>query len=207
MRAVGIGLIALALVLAGFFASRQFFDEPLPASRLSRDGVIVGQPRPGFKLGSSTGEIVSAADFDGRVLLINFWATWCEPCKAEMPRLERLYRERAGDGLRIVGVLRNDEADDETLRAFLEQMDISYTVVRPRQRYVGAWAGTSVLPTSFLLGGDGYIRRRYVGAAPEQIDGLIYDLEAALDGRPLGPYIVAETPNAVTEPPPEPRDD
>jgi thiol-disulfide isomerase/thioredoxin len=133
------------------------------------------------------------------VTLVNFWAIWCEPCKREMPRLEQLHRERARDGLEIVGVLRNGDSDGETLRAYLEETGITYRVVRPRQRYLSQWAGTSVLPTSFLIDRDGTIRRRYVGATAEQTDALIYDLEAALDGRPLGPIVVPEIPDAASE--------
>ncbi|MGD9021843.1 MAG: TlpA disulfide reductase family protein, partial [Lysobacterales bacterium] len=101
-------MIALAMALAGFFASRFYFDEPLPASRLSRDGVIVGQVRPDFRLGSSAGDIVTAADFDGRVLLLNFWATWCEPCRREMPMLVDLQARYGQAGLQVVGVAVDD---------------------------------------------------------------------------------------------------
>jgi thiol-disulfide isomerase/thioredoxin len=141
-----------------------------------------------------------ALDFTAHpVTLVNFWAIWCEPCKEEMPRLEQLHRERAGDGLEIIGVLRSDDSDGETLRAHLDELGITYRVVRPRPRYLSQWAGTSVLPTSFLIDADGTIRRRYVGATTEQIDALVYDLEAALEGRPLGPIVVPETPNAVSD--------
>jgi thiol-disulfide isomerase/thioredoxin len=164
MRWLGIGLIALAMALAGFFASRFYFDEPLPASRLSRDGVIVGQVRPDFRLGSSAGDIVTAADFDGRVLLLNFWATWCEPCRREMPMLVDLQARYGQAGLQVVGVA----VDDPGLaREFAGKYGISYPILIGMGDVMlmnAAYGNTDgVLPYSVLVDRRGIVRWQYVG--------------------------------------------
>ena len=64
---------------------------------------LIGQARPDFTLGSTTGEILNASDFDGDVLLINFWATWCAPCREEMPMLSELHETRTGQGVQCTG--------------------------------------------------------------------------------------------------------
>jgi thiol-disulfide isomerase/thioredoxin len=129
--------------------------------------------------------------------VVNFWATWCEPCKEEMPALQRLHEEYGG-GLQIVSVL-HDNATDEEVKGFLDALGISYPCIRAHRGYSQKWKGLSVLPTTFLIDGKGVIRRRYVGATAEQIKGMVYDVEAMLRGEPLGPFVMPETPAISTE--------
>lgn len=167
MRALGIGLIALGMALAGFYASFLYFDEPLPASRLSEGGVKVGSQRPDFTLGSIRGETVSAADFDGRVVLYNFWATWCEPCRREMPMLMDLQAQYGQQGLQVVGVA-VDEVENAS--AFVAEYGISYPnlagitdVMKVNLEYGNV---EGVLPYSVLVDRDGVIRWQYIGEIP-----------------------------------------
>jgi thiol-disulfide isomerase/thioredoxin len=130
--------------------------------------------------------------------VVNFWATWCEPCKDEMPALQKLYDKHADGGLQVVSVL-HDHASEEEVREYLEALEISYPCIRPHRGYPAKWKGLGVLPTTYLIDGEGVILRRYVGATAEQIEGLVYDIEAALRGEPLGPFIMPETPAISTE--------
>lgn len=175
MRWLGIGLIALAAALAGFFLSLVYFDEPLPASRLSPGGVRVGMERPDFRLGSSTGEFVVANDFKGEVLLLNFWATWCEPCRREMPMLMELHEQYAGHGLRVVGIALDDV---QKAREFTREYGIGYTIlvgggdVMQTSHAYGNVDG--VLPYSVLVDRRGVIRWQYIGEIPrEEITTLL----------------------------------
>ncbi len=179
MRWLGIALIALAAALAGYYLSFTYFHEPLPASRLSPGGVRVGIERPDFRLGSSTGEFIAAQDFDGKVLLLNFWATWCEPCRREMPMLMGLHDEYATRGLRVVGVALDDV---QSARDFADEYGISYTilvggadVMQTSQAYGNV---DGVLPYSVLVDSRGIIRWQYVGEIPR--DEIITLLEAYL---------------------------
>jgi peroxiredoxin len=140
--------------------------ETLTAGRLED---LVGQPRPDFTLGDSNGVAVSAADFDGKVTLINFWATWCTPCVEEMPMLSRLQQSYAGRGVQIVGIALDDpqKAGD-----FAAQLDIDYRVLVGTTdailvgRQFGNRAG--MLPYSVLLDSDGIVRWAYLGALDKQ---------------------------------------
>lgn len=164
MRKLGLTLIAVAALLAGFLLSAHYYAEPPPASLLSPGGNLIGSQRPDFSLGSNTGEIVSAADFSGKTLLINFWATWCEPCRREMPMLMDLQREYGDAGLQIVGIAL-DEA--QSVRDFVQRYGISYTVLVGAADAMDTSAAygnvEGVLPYSVLVDKSGVIRWQYTG--------------------------------------------
>jgi len=167
MRWLGISLIALAAALAGFYLSQVYFNEPLPASRLSPGGVVVGSERPDFRLGSSTGNIVTADDFTGQVLLLNFWATWCEPCRREMPLLMQLQEQYGARGLQVVGVALDDV---KKARDFTTEYAITYPTlvgagdVMETSQAFGNVDG--VLPYSVLVDRRGIVRWQYIGEFP-----------------------------------------
>jgi peroxiredoxin len=164
MRRLGIGLISLAALLAGFYLSAQYYAEPLPASLLSPNGNLVGSRRPDFHLGSDSGEFVTPADFSGKTLLINFWATWCVPCRHEMPMLMDLQAEYGSAGLQVVGIALDDV---QSVRNFIQEYGISYPILVGEADVMAtsnAYGNvTGVLPYSVLVDSDGVIRWQYVG--------------------------------------------
>jgi len=104
-----------------------------------------------------------------------------------MPILNGL-QQKYPEKLQIFGVIK-DPIDDAALLEFLDELGVTYTIVRPQQRYDVRWAASGSLPTSFLIDPQGKVLRRYVGATDEQTAGLVYDIEASIDGRPLGPFV------------------
>ena len=171
---------------------------PLAAVAQPRMALAPGDRAPDLRGRTTAGER-KAVHFDARrVTLINFWATWCEPCQDEMPALERLHAEHGEDGLEVLGVLLDDVGPAE-LESFLAQLGVTYPIVLPDRWVNAAWGGIGVMPTTFLVDNDGRIVRRYVGATREQIDGLVYDVQAVLQNRPLGPVVVPAKPAAVTD--------
>ena len=133
---------------------------------------LIGEHRPDFKVGSQTGEWVTPDDFPGKVLLINFWATWCAPCREEMPMLVDLQTQFDDAGLQVVGIAMDDV---QKVREFVEAFDISYPilvgsadVMDVNQRY-GNQSGA--LPYSVLIDRDGIIRWQFSGAL--QADELV----------------------------------
>jgi thiol-disulfide isomerase/thioredoxin len=131
-----------------------------------------------------------------KATLVNFWATWCVPCKAEMPALQKLHADHGGDGLQIVGVLMDPVKDDE-LRAFLNPLAVTYPIIRPDDLVNKEWGGIVVMPITFLVDPAGKIVRRYVGATSEQVTGLVSDVEAFLQGQALGTMIIPDKPSFV----------
>jgi peroxiredoxin len=139
----------------------------------------VGQARPGFSLGSIDGRMVSADEFEGKTLLINFWATWCVPCRKEMPMLVEVQEEFADQGLAVVGIAL-DEVDDA--RSFAEELGVTYTIlvgstdVMQVNRDYGNMTGS--LPYTVLVDKEGVVRWIYVGELKH--DGLVEQIQAVL---------------------------
>ena len=135
---------------------------------LSADDLL-GQRRPDFTLSDSHGVAVSASDFQGDVLLVNFWATWCTPCVEEMPMLSRLQQDYAGQGVNIVGIALDDAA---RASQFASDMAISYPVLVGQADVVvtGRRYGnnTGLLPFSVLIDANGIIRWTHLGPLTEE---------------------------------------
>jgi peroxiredoxin len=164
-------VIAIAAAIAGSVAY-QFLagDRSSPATAMAQDESteLLGQRRPDYRLGSSDGSWVTAAEFDGAVVLVNFWATWCAPCRAEMPMLADLHRELAGSGFDVVGIAL-DEVDQ--VRSFAAELGIDYTILvgsTDVMMVVSQYGNRSgVLPYSVLLDREGIIRWVYHGELKE----------------------------------------
>lgn len=164
MRVVLIIVVALLAGAGGYFAYSVTRGAPegqvaaaTDARSVSGDP-IVGQPRPDYTLGSVDGSRVSASDFDGKVVLVNFWATWCAPCREEMPMLMELREQHAAQGLEVVGIAMDDV---QRARDFVAELGIEYpnlvgaTDVMAAMQLYGNASGT--LPYSVLVNRAGEI--------------------------------------------------
>jgi len=184
-HAGGLGLgVLLALVASVSVASAA----PL--------AMVPGDVAPEVRGDTSLGQRKVVDFSETRLTLLNFWATWCEPCKQEMPVLEELHQTR--EDLQVIGVM-HDSVENEQMQAFLESLGVSYTVVRPLLRVTKAYGGVGALPTTILIDSDGRVVRRYVGATEEQLEGLIRDVDDALAGRKLKEMVFPDRINAVTD--------
>src|SRR5947209_6043814 len=121
-----------------------------------------GQPAPEFTLQSLDGKTVRLADFRGKGVLLNFWATWCGPCKIEMPWFVELQKEYGPQGLQIVGVAMDDASKDEITK-FVKEMGVNYTILLGKESVGQEYGGVNVLPTTFFIDRDGKIVAREFG--------------------------------------------
>ena len=106
---------------------------------------------------------VKLADYKGKVVIVNFWATWCGPCKMEIPDFVKLYSEYKDKGLVIVGVSIDDSP--EQLQAFMQEFKMNYPVVQMRPEVEDAWGPFYGYPTSFIVARDGSICTKHIGPA------------------------------------------
>jgi peroxiredoxin len=120
-----------------------------------------------FTLKDMNGRDVRLADLRGKALVVNFWATWCEPCQVETPQLEKLARRYADQGLAIVGISTEDSADQ--IRTFAAQFKVSYPLLvgLDRTDVQSAFGWTGLLPTSVFVRKDGTIAGRLEGIETE----------------------------------------
>ncbi len=113
-------------------------------------------PAPAWELQSLEGKPVKLSDFKGKVVLLNFWATWCPPCRAEIPDLISLQKQYAPQGLVILGISM-DEAEPASVARFAKRMEINYPVVIGTAETAEAYGGVAVLPTTFVIDRAGNI--------------------------------------------------
>ncbi len=129
------------------------------------DLLRVGSQAPAFHATDvATGRPVTLEQYRGRVVLLNLWATWCQPCRVEMPSLERLSRRLAGDGFQVVAVS-IDDAGDSVVAAYARQLGLSFAILHdPSAAIKQAYQATGV-PESWLINRDGVIIKKVIGAA------------------------------------------
>jgi thiol-disulfide isomerase/thioredoxin len=123
----------------------------------------VGFLAPAFSLETLEGQPVSLADFAGRPVLINLWASWCPPCRAEMPAIERVYDEFKDQGLVILAINATHQDNQNAARAFVEDLELAFPVLLDRRGEVSAAYELRALPTSFFIDGQGIVRDVVVG--------------------------------------------
>jgi len=143
-----------------------------------------GTDAPDFRLVALDGTPVTRDALRGKVVLVNFWATWCPPCRVEMPGFQDVWERRKHEGFVIVGVSTDARGRAHVAR-FLEEHRITYPVAMATSDVVNAFGGARTLPSSFLLDRQGRIRHQVVG----------YFAETALD-RAVGHLLAEPAPGA-----------
>jgi len=119
-------------------------------------------PVPAITLTDLSGNTLSPSGYKGQVVLINFWAAWCTPCRAEIPQFMTLQDQYRSRGFQAVGVSLDDP--EGVLRDFCRESRVNYPIVMGNQRIAEAFGGVLGLPTTFLIGRDGLIHAKYEGA-------------------------------------------
>jgi thiol-disulfide isomerase/thioredoxin len=119
-------------------------------------------PAPDFSLESLDGKTMKLSDFRGKAVLLNFWATWCGPCKIEMPWFVEFQSQYAAQGLQIVGVAM-DDASKEDIAKFAKDMNVNYPILIGKESVGDEYGGVPALPESFVIGRDGKIVDKIIG--------------------------------------------
>jgi len=140
-------------------------DDLLKQSRTSQNPEST--PAVDFTLQDLSGETVNLESLRGKVVLVNFWATWCGPCRMEMPVIEQIYKELAGEGLVVLAVNVAEEPDQ--VRSFLDKNGYTFPVLLDTDGSVATQYGASGIPTSVVINREGLVVRHMVGARPERM--------------------------------------
>jgi thiol-disulfide isomerase/thioredoxin len=152
---------------------------------------LLGKPAPAFEVTTLDGKPVSLADYKGKALVVNFWATWCGACKLEMPWLAQLREQYAAQGFEVLGIV-TDGASDEKVRRVADTFGAKYPILRCNHKAAQAYGGLPYLPESFFIGKDGDVTFAIADAnSKEEIEANISKL---LGSEP------SESANGLAEP-------
>jgi len=168
MKRMRIALLGVLLaVLPGFFAS----------SSLASSG-LAGQPAPDFVLKSASGANLRLSEYRGNVVMINFWATWCGPCRQEMPLLNDLYSRYERVGFSLLGV----NIDDDSRRAMdmAEELGVSFPVLFDDRKEVSRLYQVEAMPVTVLVDREGKVRHVHLGYKPGYEEKYLTEIRALL---------------------------
>lgn len=131
---------------------------------IAQRGVVkAGEPAPNFRLRDMNGRNVSLSDLRGKVVLLNFWATWCGPCRVEMPAMERLYRAYDRKDFEILAVS-TDAQGTAVTRPFQQENKLTFPILHDSDFRVGLSYGARTLPMTFMVDRQGIVRQHIFGA-------------------------------------------
>ncbi len=167
-------LSLIAALLSTAACSRQNPEASAPPAKPAEGGAGAAKasaalptlgPAPAWRLRDLNGVEVTSEQFKGKVLVVDFWATWCPPCREEIPGYIELTKKYGGQGVVILGVSL-DQAGPEVVKAFAAKSGINYPLVMGDDKVVAAFGGVEGIPTTFLIDRAGQIRDRKVGLVP-----------------------------------------
>ncbi|NNE42800.1 MAG: TlpA family protein disulfide reductase [Gemmatimonadetes bacterium] len=124
------------------------------------------QKAPPFELEAVAGGKISLDQYKGKVVMLDFWATWCGPCRASIPHLNELYAAHQEAGLVILGIS-VDQAGPDAVRSFMKRTKMNYPLAMANGNIVRAYGGIQSIPTAFLIDREGRVRQKYVGLRPK----------------------------------------
>lgn len=162
MKRNALVFVVLFVAILAMLASGRYLDRVRKHGPIKLVGNVQGVPAPDFTLPALDGSKVSLSDFRGKAVLLNFWATWCPPCKIEMPWFEDLQKQYAKDGLVVLGVALDDSAP-ATIAKFASELGVNYQVLLGTDQVSDDYGDVQYLPTTFYIARDGTIVDKMTG--------------------------------------------
>jgi thiol-disulfide isomerase/thioredoxin len=161
-RNLSVIILVVAAIAIMLLVGKNLARRPRTAGNSLDSGHMVGKTAPDFALESLDGKLVRLSDYRGKAVLLNFWATWCAPCKIEMPWFIELQKQYGPEGFTILGVAMDDSGKD-TIAKFAKDMGVNYPVLLGKESVGDDFGGIPYLPVSFYLDRNGQVVDQVAG--------------------------------------------
>lgn len=180
-KMAGLLLVGVLIVLLAIGIVQRNVEEKQSTDRLNEgsdveflptdEGLAKGEKAPDFDLTTLDGEAVKLSDYKGKKVILNFWATWCPPCRAEMPDMQKYYEEQAaGSNVEILAVnLTTADKGMDEINAFVEEFSLTFPIPMDTEGKVGEIYQAASIPTSYMIDTEGRVQNKIVGPMNEQM--------------------------------------
>jgi len=173
MNKRGILCAVVFFLFAAFIVSTALFRRQhallsAPPHSAVKTGFLSGDLAPDFELHSLDGGMVTLSSLRGRPVLLNFWATWCTPCRVEMPWLVALDQQYRGRGIQIIGVSLDDAGGEHQVATFAKDKGVTYPVLLADSTVANLYGGVRFMPQSFFIDRDGRIKMTTIGLTSKE---------------------------------------
>jgi thiol-disulfide isomerase/thioredoxin len=160
-------VVLISLVIPSFnYDDNMIAKERRSIPLFDIDSSVDGEKAPDFELSTLDGEIIKLSDYVGKIVLLDFWATWCGPCRMAIPELVELQNEYEDD-LVIIGISLDQPYTQQNLEPFIESYGINYPIVLGNIEVVEAYGNIRGIPTSFVINREGEIVNKFTGYVPK----------------------------------------
>jgi len=156
-------VFAITILILGLFWIWVSRTTPTSQDRLAIQAPHQGFLAPQFELKNETGETMALTDFRGKIVVLNYWASWCPPCRAEMPAMEAASKDYQGDGVVILGINAASQDSSQASQTFIAEMGLTFPILFDQLGAVGGLYQVSALPSTFFIDRDGVIREVVIG--------------------------------------------
>lgn len=175
-KIAGLVIVVVALVaLVGSIVRFSSLEKPQVKERVA---IKEGGVAPSFTLKDLTGKEVSLADYRGKVVIIDFWATWCPPCRKELPHIQKIYDKYRDKGVTVLAI--TSESNIEKVKDFIEEGGYSFPILIDRRGEANSAYGIRAIPMLFVLDKEGIIQHIHRGYSPEIEATLSKEIEDLL---------------------------
>lgn len=188
-KIIGLLLVAVIIIALAVWAviDNQQEDQALNNMALGSDvdflptddGLAKGELAPDFELTTITGEEMRLSDYRGKAVVLNFWATWCPPCRAEMPHMESFSVQQRANDVEVVAVnLTTEDRGLSEIESFIEEFGLSFSIPMDVDGDVGSLYQAFSIPTSYIIDREGRVRHKIVGPMDEEMmNGFIEEID------------------------------